>query len=233
MLLRRFGSDGPSQTYQCAQYPYHNHNDPLLLQDMDQNYYDYGLHSRSYAPFVNGYRVSMQPYCYNTAYPTSPSTYLSFPLSGSAQTSSNSGNVQGFSEAGRSPYTNSPSSNAVFPYIPPVSAGRPNFDAGDSNLTAYSQSRSQSSALIPYTPPPHLSNTGTSRSNCSSSQRQHASRNRAPSTANSSSCSTRSSTSSQSSFTHPTNSSTRSHRSTDVVHIPAGGVNVYIIYPHA
>ncbi|KAK0185410.1 hypothetical protein F5146DRAFT_1143866 [Armillaria mellea] len=188
MLLCRFDSDGPSQTYQCAQYPYSNHNDPLLLQDMDQNYYDYGLHSRSYAPFVNGYGVSMQPYCYNTAYPTSPSTYLppqdnhalaaylSFPLSGSVHTSSNSGNVQGFSEAGRSPYTNSPSSNAVFPYIPPVSAGHPDFDAGDSDLTAYSQSQSQSSALIPYTPPPRLSNTGTSRSNCSSSQRQHASR---------------------------------------------------------
>ncbi|KAK0222395.1 hypothetical protein IW262DRAFT_978213 [Armillaria fumosa] len=210
---------------------------------MDQNYYAYSQPAQSYAPLVNSYGALMQPY-YNTEYPIPPGMYTSardnrtrasfspVPSYGSAYTISNGSNVLDFSEAQRSPFPNVHLGNTVLTYSPAFPTINPDTsDAGDSTLISYSESRSQSSALVPYTASPTASSTVPSGTNVNrgSAQRQRTRRNRAPSTT-STSCSTRSSISSTSPSASSPRSSTRSHRSTDVVHILTGGVNVYIIY---
>ncbi|PBK96064.1 hypothetical protein ARMGADRAFT_1077577 [Armillaria gallica] len=193
---------------------------------MNQNYHHYGLPSHYQAPVSNGYGTmltSTPPYD-DAAYATSHSTYSAPPQSlrtmaaypsfasySQIHTVSNGGSVQGSPAARCSSFTDTQPSNALFPCNPAVAArNRATSDAGNS-------------ALVPYTGQPSRSSTGTTRPNRASSPRQRASRNRAPSNASTSSCSTCSSTPS-------IRSSTRARTSTEVIHIAAGGMNVYIIY---
>ncbi|SJL18556.1 uncharacterized protein ARMOST_22150 [Armillaria ostoyae] len=199
---------------------------------MNQNYYHYGLLSHYHAPVMNGYctmPVSTQPY-HNTAHATSHGTYPALPQSlplpsyAPVHTISWGSNVQGSSVAHRSPSINIQSSNALFPYNPAVVVrNRATSDVENSALVTYTQRGTQSSALFPYTGQPSPLSTITTRPNRASSLRQRAPRNCAPSSTSTSSCSTHYST-------HTTSSSTRAGSSTEVVHISAGVVNVYIIY---